>query len=64
MGMSRPEVALRWLLTRPAVTAPIVGVSTEAQLATLLKAVDGTLEASDVGYLEELYEPRTIAGHL
>ena len=63
LGTSRPEVALRWLMTRPAVTAPIIGVSTQEQLATLLKAADGTLDASDVEYLEERYEPRTIAGH-
>ncbi len=63
LGASRPEIALSWLLAQPAVTAPIVGVSSQEQLATLLKAVDRTLDAGDLEYLEELYEPRAVAGH-
>ena len=60
---SQPEIALRWLLSKPAVTAPIIGVSSQEQLATLLRAADQTLDAGDIQYLEELYEPRSIAGH-
>ncbi len=63
LGASRPEVALGWMLTKPAITAPIIGVSTEEQLRTVLKAADRKLSPDDVGYLEELYEPRNIAGH-
>ncbi len=63
LGVSRPEIALAWMLGKPEITAPIMGVSTEEQLATLLKATTLTLEPRDVEYLEELYEPRAIAGH-
>ena len=64
LGASRPEVALGWMLTKPAITAPIIGVSTEEQLRTVLKAADRKLSPDDVEYLEELYEPRNIAGHI
>ncbi len=63
LGAARAEIALSWLLAQPAVTAPIIGVSTLEQLEPLLKSVRRTLEARDRSWLEELYVPRTVAGH-
>ncbi|SHL58150.1 aldo/keto reductase [Actinacidiphila paucisporea] len=44
-GLEPGEVALAWLLTRPGVTAPIVGPRTPAHLTSALRALD--LDLSD-----------------
>ena len=51
------QVALAWLLSKPAVTAPIVGVSKPGQLASLLRAFEVSLDAEEVRLLEECYRP-------
>jgi aryl-alcohol dehydrogenase (NADP+) len=51
------QVALAWLLSKPAVTAPIVGVSRRGQLQSLLGAFDVKLDAEDVRLVEECYRP-------
>ncbi|MHB1781517.1 MAG: aldo/keto reductase [Acidimicrobiales bacterium] len=62
-GASRAQVALAWLLAKPAVSAPIVGVTTPAQLGDLLGAVSLTLAPEEVELLESGYEPHAVAGH-
>ena len=57
MGVKPAQVSLAWLLGKEEVTSPIVGVSSVSQLNELLAAGDIQLDASDVEYLEELYEP-------
>jgi aryl-alcohol dehydrogenase-like predicted oxidoreductase len=54
---SPAQIAVAWLLGKPEVTAPIVGVSKVSQLDDLVAAAAITLEAEDVTYLEELYTP-------
>jgi 1-deoxyxylulose-5-phosphate synthase len=56
-GKTPAQIALAWLLSKPAVTAPIVGVSKVEQLDQLIAATEIVLEPSDVAYLEELYQP-------
>jgi len=56
-GVQPIQVALAWLLSKPAVTAPIVGVSKPGQLSALLGAFDVNLEEEDVRLLEECYKP-------
>ncbi|WP_411024638.1 aldo/keto reductase, partial [Salmonella sp. s55962] len=41
-GVSRAQVALAWLLSKPGVVAPIIGASREEQLQELIEAVDVT----------------------
>ena len=62
-GISRAQVALAWLLSKPVVSAPIVGVTSSAQLADALGALSIELSAEEVEQLEEPYEPHAIAGH-
>ncbi len=50
-GVSAAEVALAWLLRRPAVSSVVIGATTEAQLRTNLKAVDLKLTDGDVEQL-------------
>jgi 1-deoxyxylulose-5-phosphate synthase len=62
-GISRAQVALAWLLSKPVISAPIVGVTSSAQLDDALGAVSVKLTAEEVEQLEEPYEPHAIAGH-
>jgi 1-deoxyxylulose-5-phosphate synthase len=56
-GKAPAQIALAWLLSKPGITAPVVGVSKIAQLDQLVEAAALTLERDDVVYLEELYRP-------
>jgi aryl-alcohol dehydrogenase-like predicted oxidoreductase len=56
-GKTPAQIALAWLMGKPVVYAPVVGVSRPAQLEELVAAAEITLDDADVAYLEELYEP-------
>ena len=62
-GVSRAQVALAWLLTKPVVSAPIVGVTSSGQLDDVIGALSVELSAEEVEQLEEPYEPHGVAGH-
>jgi aryl-alcohol dehydrogenase-like predicted oxidoreductase len=55
LGHAPGELALAWLLHQPAVTAPITGPRTMAQLDTAISAVDITLDADALGRLDEIF---------
>jgi len=55
IGHEPSVVALAWLLTRPAVTAPIIGPRTIGQLDGALDAVDITLDDKVLTELDELF---------
>ena len=57
LGKTPAQIALAWLVGKPEVQAPVVGVSRVEQLEQLVAACDIELEESDVAYLEELYRP-------
>ncbi len=51
------QIALAWLMSKPGVVSPIVGVSKLQQLDQLVAATGITLAEEDITYLEELYKP-------
>ena len=51
------QIAVAWLLHKPGVASPVVGVSKVSQLDQLVAAVDIQLADEDIVYLEELYRP-------
>jgi aryl-alcohol dehydrogenase-like predicted oxidoreductase len=61
-GVSRAQVALAWLLHKPAVTAPIVGVTQEQHVADAVAAVELGLTDEELSGLEEHYVPRAPEG--
>ncbi|RYC31744.1 aldo/keto reductase [Lichenibacterium minor] len=61
-GVPRAQVALAWLLSKPGVTAPIVGASKPAHLDDAVAALELTLSAEEVARLEEPYVPHAVAG--
>ena len=60
-GVSMAEVALAWLLSRPAVTAPIVGATKLEHLTTALRAVSMKLTPDEIAALEGPYTPKRLA---
>jgi aryl-alcohol dehydrogenase-like predicted oxidoreductase len=61
-GISHAEIALAWLLHKPAVTAPIVGATKSHHLEEAAAAVDVKLSDTEIEALEERYVPHRIAG--
>jgi aryl-alcohol dehydrogenase-like predicted oxidoreductase len=57
------QIALAWILSRPAVSAPIVGASKLYQLEDAIAAVSLKLTPDEIKSLEEPYEPHPILGH-
>lgn len=57
MGVKPAQVAVAWLLSKPVVTSPIVGVSRVEQLDQLVAASKLTLDPDDIAYLEAPYRP-------
>jgi aryl-alcohol dehydrogenase-like predicted oxidoreductase len=55
LGHEPGDVALAWLLHQPAVTAPIVGPRTMAQLTAGLRALDVELDAKTLTRLDEIF---------
>ena len=61
-GVPRAQVALAWLLSKPVVTAPIVGVTKPSHLEDAVAAVDVQLHADEIARLEEPYQPHGVVG--
>ncbi len=62
-GVPPAQVALAWLLSRPGVTAPIVGATRLGHVTDALDALTLTLTAEEVRRLEEPYVPHPVLGH-
>jgi 1-deoxyxylulose-5-phosphate synthase len=62
-GLPPAQVALAWLLAKPAVTAPIVGATKLPHLEDAIAAVDVVLGDDDVERLEAPYRPHPVRGH-
>jgi len=62
-GVTPAQVALAWLLAKPGVTSPIVGASKLTQLDDAVAAIELRLDAVEMTFLEELYQPHRIIGH-
>lgn len=55
LGHEPGDVALAWLLHQPAVTAPIIGPRTSAQLDAAIRALDLKLDAAALTKLDEIF---------
>jgi 1-deoxyxylulose-5-phosphate synthase len=62
-GVSNAQIALAWMLSKPEITAPIIGASKPHHLDDALAALDVPLDAEEIKSLEEPYEPHPILGH-
>ncbi len=57
------QVALAWLLAKPAVTAPIVGATKPHHVTDALAAEELELDDEELKRLEEPYVPHPVLGH-
>jgi aryl-alcohol dehydrogenase-like predicted oxidoreductase len=62
-GVSRAQIALAWLISRPAVTAPIIGATRPQHLDDAVAAIGVRLTPEEIDQLEKPYVPHRIAGH-
>jgi aryl-alcohol dehydrogenase (NADP+) len=61
-GVPRAQIALAWVASRPAVTAPIVGATRPQHLTDAVAALDVQLTPEEIDQLEKPYVPHRIAG--
>jgi aryl-alcohol dehydrogenase-like predicted oxidoreductase len=61
-GVSRAQVALAWMLHKPAVTAPIFGATKPGHVADAVAAVELDLDDEEIERLEEHYVPHLPTG--
>jgi aryl-alcohol dehydrogenase-like predicted oxidoreductase len=62
-GVKPAVVALAWVLSKPYVTAPIVGASKPHHLADAVAALTLKLDARAIARLEEPYHAKEVVGH-
>ena len=62
-GIPPAEVSLAWLLSRPAVVAPIVGATKREHLDAAVRALDVSLTSEEIAALEAPYRPHEVKGH-
>ncbi|GLS46900.1 aldo/keto reductase [Methylobacterium brachythecii] len=61
-GIPRAQVALAWVLSKPVVTAPIIGASKPHHLDDAVAALDVELTTEEIQTLEEAYIPHATVG--
>jgi aryl-alcohol dehydrogenase-like predicted oxidoreductase len=57
------QVALAWIMSRPGVSAPIIGASKLSHLEDALSALQLRLSEDEMKRLEEPYKPHPVLGH-
>ncbi|HYC26345.1 MAG TPA: aldo/keto reductase [Roseiarcus sp.] len=63
LGAKPAVVALAWVLSKPYITAPIVGASKPHHLEDAVAALSLKLDARAIAKLEEPYQPKPVVGH-
>jgi 1-deoxyxylulose-5-phosphate synthase len=58
-GVSPAVYALAWVLNRPGITSPVIGVRTIEHLRTIVKATDITFSADDHARIDAIVPPGT-----
>src|SRR5664279_508932 len=58
------QVALASMLSKPVITSPIIGASKMEHLDDAVAALSVKLTMDEIAYLEELYQPHPVLGHV
>jgi aryl-alcohol dehydrogenase-like predicted oxidoreductase len=61
-GVPPAQIALAWMLTKPFVTAPIIGATKLSHLDDAIAATDLTLSDEEIGLLEAPYRAHPVKG--
>ncbi|MDE2363844.1 MAG: aldo/keto reductase [Hyphomicrobiales bacterium] len=62
-GVPRAQIALAWVLSKSAITAPIVGATKLQHLDDAIAALDVKLSTDEIKALEEPYVPHAVVGY-
>ncbi|KAK4688073.1 1-deoxyxylulose-5-phosphate synthase, partial [Tremellales sp. Uapishka_1] len=62
-GVSMAQVALAWSISKPFITAPIIGTTSLEKLEDLIKGTDLVLTVEEIKEIDALYEATAIQGH-
>ncbi|KAH6892760.1 oxidoreductase [Coprinopsis sp. MPI-PUGE-AT-0042] len=62
-GVTMAQVSLAWIMSRPGVTAPIIGTTSLDNLYDLLGAIDLKLTEDEIKELSDPYEAQAAFGH-
>ncbi|MFP5249544.1 MAG: aldo/keto reductase, partial [Acidobacteriota bacterium] len=58
----RATLALAWLLSKPGITAPIIGATKPNHLHDAVAALDVKLSSEEIAALEDIYIPHEVMG--
>lgn len=61
-GVPRAHVALAWLLSKPEITAPIIGATKPEHLSTAVEGLAFRLTDEEIAALEAPYVPHPVDG--
>lgn len=61
-GTSMSMVATAWVLSKPFVTAPIIGISKIERVKEACDAIDFELTKEDIERIDRLYQPKQTIG--
>ena len=56
------QVATAWMLSKPGITAPIIGATKPHHISDAVAAVELTLSDEEIARLEAPYAPHPVAG--
>jgi aryl-alcohol dehydrogenase-like predicted oxidoreductase len=62
-GLPMAQVALAWMLSKPVITAPIVGATKPHHLEDAAAALSVQLTPEEILHLEEAYQPHPVLGY-
>jgi aryl-alcohol dehydrogenase-like predicted oxidoreductase len=62
-GLPMAQVALAWMLSKPGITAPIIGATKPHHLEDAIAALSVQLSPNEISQLEEAYRPHPIIGY-
>ena len=62
-GVTGPQIALAWILSKPYVAAPIIGATKMDHLNQAIAALDIKLSEDEIRQLEKPYKPHPVLGH-
>ncbi|EIW61086.1 Aldo/keto reductase [Trametes versicolor FP-101664 SS1] len=62
-GVSMAKISMAWVLSKPGVSAPIIGTTNLKNLEDALGGLEVKLTEEEIKYLEEPYQPTNIIGH-
>jgi aryl-alcohol dehydrogenase (NADP+) len=63
IARSPAQIALAWMLHKPAITSPIIGATKLAHLDQALAALELTFQPEQMAFLEQPYLPHPVLGH-